>query len=399
VASDPRVAPNRLWLRVVCTALGTIILAPVALVVVGGFLPKLPVLGRFGYLIVPALPWLCVWAAAAVALTVGARRLGGGPIQAVLAGASILTLVGAIVMVVQVVALAAGLSAPLSLGRALALSEGEVGDPDQIVVFATVDGQPLRAGIWRAAGGTGGSTGAGATGRAAIVYVHGGAFVGGGLGNRPALFRSLADHGYPVIDVEYRLAPPPRWDQAAPDVRCALSWVAEHASDLGADPARIVVLGESAGGNLALLGAYGTPEDATSSCGSSWPKVAAVIAIAPTADLAGLWQDATLMGAGHRFPEAYIGGPPSEFPDRYAAASPLSLIRAGLPPTLLITGSLDHLVAVERVTDLADRLRSAGVDTTYVIVPFAEHGFDGFPNGYGAQIEESILPAFIEAHT
>lgn len=90
-----------------------------------------------------------------------------------------------------------------------------------------------------------------------------------------------------------------------------------------------------------------------------------------------------------------MGGTPSELPDRYTMASPFRLIRAGLPPTLLITGETDHLVLRPRVTSILDALKSAGSEVRLLIVPFAEHGFDGLPNAFGAQVEESIVPAFV----
>lgn len=62
------------------------------------------------------------------------------------------------------------------------------------------------------------------------------------------------------------------------------------------------------------------------------------------------------------FPEIYVGGTPSEFPDRYAAASVGRLIRPGLPDTLLITGANDSLVRVERIRAFETHLRAAGTD-------------------------------------
>jgi acetyl esterase/lipase len=266
------------------------------------------------------------------------------------------------------------------------------------VTFATVDGTDLHAEIWQSPSGA--PTGPVGGSSAAVIYVHGGAFTGGELGLRPRLFRVLADQGFPVLDVEYRLSPPPRWDQATRDVICAITWAAGHAEELGIDGTRLVVMGDSAGGNLALMAAYGAGTTQwTSSCGGTPPTPAAVIAIAPTADLAGIWEDFTIAAAGQRFPEAYIGGTPAEFPSRYQLASPFSLIRAGLPPTLVVTGNIDHLVHLGRVTELTDRLQVAGIDCSLIVVPFADHGYDGSANGYGAQVEETILPRFIAAHT
>ncbi len=400
---DRRSTLPGLLARAAATALGLFLLLPGLLVVAAGFLPKAPGIGRLGALIVDLLPLLALCVLAATILSLVAVRLGGGWFQRGLAVVAPLTLAATGLMVGQVVGFSNGLNAPISVSRALGLEGSPSGTPDRIVTFATVDGTDLHAEIWQSpSGAPNGPTGS-VTGRAAVIYVHGGAFSGGELRLRPAMFRSLAVQGYPVLDVEYRLSPPPRWRQATPDVLCALAWTASHAQELGIDPARIVIVGDSAGGNLALMGAYGVGTSQwTSSCGGTGgaaPRPVAVIAIAPTADLGGIWQDGTISAAGLRFPEAYIGGTPSADPSAYELASPFSLIRAGLPPTLVISGAIDHLVHLGRVTELTDRLRAAGVDCSLVVVPFADHGFDGAVNGYGAQVEESILPRFIAAHT
>jgi acetyl esterase/lipase len=230
---------------------------------------------------------------------------------------------------------------------------------------------------------------------AAVVYVHGGAFAAGGLASRPELFEALTARGITVVDVEYRLAPPPRWSDAPADVLCALAWLRESAGSLGVDPARVIVMGESAGGSLALVAGYaaGTPS-LQPSCEGDPLVPAGIVAVSPAADLAGIWADGTLTVDGRPFPEAYVGGSPATYPERYEAASPFRLLRVDLPPTLIVTGANDHLVLPARVTGLADRIGAAGADCRLVVVPFADHGFDGPPNGFGAQLLEGLVPAF-----
>lgn len=384
--------------RAAATALALLLLLPGLVIIASGFVPNAPIIGRLGALVVDLLPALAIDVAVAAILACIAVRLGGGGLQRGLAVVAVATLIATAVMVGQVLAFSNGLDAPISVARTLGLEGPGTGIPDRIVTFATVEGTDLHAEIWLSrAGAPSGPAGA-AAGRGAVVYVHGGAFTGGGLRLRPVLFRSLANQGFPVIDIEYRLSPPPRWDQATPDVLCAMTWTASHAEELGIDPARIVVMGDSAGGNLALMSAYGAGRAPwLSSCGGTPPHPAAVIAIAPTADLVGIWSDDTIGAAGLRFPEAYIGGTPLDQADRYRMASPFSLIRSGLPPTLVITGSIDHLVHIGRVTELTNRLQLVGVACSLVVVPFADHGFDGSVNGYGAQVEESIVPRFVAA--
>jgi acetyl esterase/lipase len=370
-----------------------------ALVVLGAFGPQLPFVARFGAFVSEDLPWIGLGAVISIVLATIALRLGGRRPARVLLLLGLLTFGGTVVIAALMYGFAGQQGATFSITRQASTPE-PAARPSDRRVFATIDGTDLSTDIYRASSGTPGS---GPSGRAAVVYVHGGAFVGGGLGGRPHLFQFLADQGVVVLDVEYRLSPPPRWQDAPADVLCALVWLRGAAAELDVDPDRVFLMGESAGGSLALVAGYAArtpdfairPAEIAPSC-EGFPIVpAGIIAIAPAADLAGIWEDGTLEADGRRFPEAYVGGSPSEYPDRYAAASPFDLLRPGLPPTLLIGAANDHLVLPIRVTSLADRLRAAGVDCRLVMVPFAEHGFDGYPNGYGQQLEESILPAFM----
>ncbi len=267
--------------------------------------------------------------------------------------------------------------------------------PDRRVAFASVGGEELEAEIWLPRADAPNEA---RSGRAAVMYVHGGAFVGGQLGTRPELFGSFTGDGMVVVDVEYRLAPPPRWRDAPADVLCALAWVGGQARSLGIDPSRVILMGESAGGSIALVAGFAAGDDEMEpSCAGTPIVPAGIVAVAPAADLEGIWSDRTLWFDGKPFPEAYIGGPPSQYPERYTSASPFKMARPGMPPTLIVAAGNDHLVVPARVTGLADRLRAGGVETTLIVVPFAEHGFDGHPNGFGVQLLEQLVPALAKA--
>lgn len=87
-----------------------------------------------------------------------------------------------------------------------------------------------------------------------VVYFHGGGFVLCGLDSHDNICRSLARRsGALVLSVDYRLAPEARFPAAAEDAVAAVRWAAAHAAQLGADPARLAVAGDSAGGNLAAV--------------------------------------------------------------------------------------------------------------------------------------------------
>jgi acetyl esterase/lipase len=365
-----------------------------AVVLVGGFAPALPFVGRFGAFLDGYLPWLALTTVAAAFLAALAVGLGGGRLAAAILSLTLVSAAGLILVATTFLATAAQLGADFSFARQLTPRQLLDG-PDDRITFAQLEDGVLHADVWHGAAGAAFSPPSGAAGPA-IVYAHGGGFAAGALGSRPSLFQAFAAAGITVIDVEYRLTPPPRWADAPADVLCALSWVGAAANTLDIDPTRVFVMGESAGGSLALVAGYGAGSGLLEASCVGEPIVpAGVIAIAPAADLAGIWADRTLFIDGKPFPESYTGGTPAEVPDRFVAASPERLIREVLPSTLIITGANDHLVLPNRVTSLAARLVAGGVDTRLVAVPFADHGFDGDPNGFGAQIEEHLVVEFV----
>jgi acetyl esterase/lipase len=380
-------------LRALLSAVSVVILLPIALVITAGFFPRLPTIGVLAALINTGLPWLFVGAAIATGLAGIAVVLGGNK-TIVLFLAALAVLLGTGGIGYRYITTASAQGGSYDLVRAITGSTAAV-HPHQSVAFATVEGVDLHAGIWLPAAA---AAAAPAT-MPAVVFVHGGAFVGGSLDARPDLLGAIARAGIVAVDVEYRLAPPPRWDQAPADVLCALAWLPNAAELAMVDPERVVLVGESAGGSLALMAGYGAGTDQlASSCPDQGAPLipAGVLAIAPAADLEGIWNDATLYdGRGSRFPEAYIGGPPSAYPERYEAAEPFRLLRADLPPTLILAGEADRLVRVEHATSLVAQIRAAGAQCDLVVAPFADHGFEGEPNSFGAQLAEALVPDFV----
>lgn len=206
-----------------------------------------------------------------------------------------------------------------------------------------------------------------------ILYFHGGGYVGGTVEIADKPCRQLANvTGAVVVSVEYRLAPEHKAPAAAEDCYAATAWVAENGADLGVDPARLAVCGDSAGGGLAAA----VPLMARDRGG---PAIAMQILIYPLTDLAGDYPSRVSNGEGYLlsgralgwFGDHYMAGP-ADIDNPYLAP-----IRAadhsGLPRAVVITAGYDPLR--DEGDAYAAKLAEAGVDVLHLPNPSMIHGF------------------------
>lgn len=233
--------------------------------------------------------------------------------------------------------------------------------------------------------------------RPAVVYVHGGAWRHGSRSAFPEWNRWLNDQGYTVFDVEYRLAPPARWRDAVGDVKCALGWVVAHAADYGIDPARIHLMGYSAGAHLAMLAAYSMGDaNLPPSCAVSPVAVRKVINFYGPTDLERLYRTGGSPGYVRNALSDYLGGTPQQRGERYRLASPLAHITAGAPATLTLLGRHDRLVPIEQAELLQQRLAKFGVPAETWLLPAVDHGFDANWGGLASQFARARVATFLD---
>jgi acetyl esterase len=271
------------------------------------------------------------------------------------------------------------------------------------VPYAHSGGEVLKVDVWEASGDDrrGSSRYSGvevaAKRRPAVIVVHGGGWRSGERSDFPSWNAWLADTGYVVFDIDYRLSPPPNWQDAPADVACAVGWVKDNAARYGVDPERVALLGRSAGGHLALLAAYSQGSAApTPGCDARNVQdtgVAAVAAFYPPTDLARLSSLGYLGGI-----DRFLGGTQGTVPGRHRLLSPVSRVDSGDPPTFLAHGGEDRIVPPGQSELLAGRLRGVGVPYRLVELPWANHTFDFLWGGWGSQITRSALQEFLEAH-
>ncbi|MET8180532.1 alpha/beta hydrolase [Streptomyces sp. NPDC005336] len=388
-------SPHTRWWRRAGLVLWVVASVLVALLVLGAIIPAVPVVGYVGTEWVGPRPlWFVVFG---LIIAVGAavawvRRMRRTALWTAVTSA--VTAIGAAAVLTTQLLYAHSHHVPVSAADVLAVDQ-PAAPPDHVIDYARLGGRTLKAGLWTPPGGH--PQGA----RPMVVWVHGGGFSTGSRDQREGDYRWLADHGYPVVSIDYRLTPPPRWKDASGDVICAMSRLARQVRPYGIDSSRTVLVGGSAGGSLALNVAYGLETGRIhSSCTTRLPAPpVAVAGFYPASDLKGTWQDNGLLGYGREITEAYTGGTPAQHPERYRYASATSRVRPGLMPTLLVTGASDHLIRQSRVHALADRLRQAHDRAQFNAVPYSDHAFDATYHSIAGTISRTLLLRFLDGAT
>jgi acetyl esterase/lipase len=205
-----------------------------------------------------------------------------------------------------------------------------------------------------------------------LIWIHGGGWTGGTKESYAGIPAYLA-MGMNVVNVEYRLARVAQAPAAVEDCRCALRWVIQHAKEYGIDVNRLVVSGGSAGGHLALTtGMVPASAGLDRQCpGPDNLKVAAIVNWYGISDVNELLDGPNMKA----YAVTWLGSATDR--DQIAKrVSPLSYVRAGLPPVLTIHGDADPTVPYTQSVRLHKALSDAGVANELMTMPGGKHGFD-----------------------
>lgn len=215
----------------------------------------------------------------------------------------------------------------------------------------------------------------------ALLWIHGGGYVMG----HPATYHELCgrfarDLDIVVVSVDYRLAPEHPFPAGLEDCHAALHWVHDHADELGVDPARIAIGGDSAGGGLAAaLAQLAHDRGEVAVCFQLlvYPMLDDRTALRPDPGGTGnfLWT-AKSNAFGWT---AYLGHPPRYDEDRPYVAAARRESLSGLPPAWIGVGDLDLFHAED--LEYAERLRAAGVPCQVDVVSGMYHAADAFFRG------------------
>jgi acetyl esterase/lipase len=224
--------------------------------------------------------------------------------------------------------------------------------------------------------------------RPCVIVVHGGSWAGGDSKQLPELNSYLAAIGYNIAAINYRMAPKYQTPAPVEDVKAAINYLRQHADSLHIDTSKFVLLGRSAGAQIALLAAY-TLND---------KSIIGIIDFYGPADM--VWgysiPSNPLIMDSRKVMESYIGGSFGKAPQKYVACSPLEFVTKQSPPTLIIHGTNDVLVSPEHSRRLNLKLQQNGIKHYWLKLPWATHGFDYNLNGPGGQLSTYAVEEFLK---
>ena len=246
------------------------------------------------------------------------------------------------------------------------------------VVYGHKDGMALTMDVFHPSGSPNG---------AGVVYMVSGGWVSWWTPPERMVRRysGLLEKGFTVFAVRHGSSPRYKVPEAAADVKRAVRYVRLHAPEFGVDADRLGVYGGSAGGHLSLLLGLASDEgdaDSNDPVLRASNRVAAVVAYFPPVDIR------RSVGPSERFPAL-------DFPDSLAASvSPILFVSSDDPPTLLVHGDADELVSISNSEEMYDALREARVETDFIVIEGAGHGFRRPDDN--ARAREAMVAWFVE---
>jgi acetyl esterase/lipase len=225
-----------------------------------------------------------------------------------------------------------------------------------------------------------------------IVWIHGGAWMGGNKDFCPAV--PYVAKGYAVASINYRLSQHAVFPAQIEDCKAAIRWLRANAAKYHLDPDHIGVWGASAGGHLvALLGTADGVKDWDTHGGNAdqSSRVQCVVDWFGPTELSGMRDEGDKPGS----PVALlIGGPATENKKKARKASPLTYVDKDSAPFLIMHGDKDNIVPLKQSELLTDALKKAGVEVTLEVVKGNGHGGPGF----NAPERQKMIETFFDKH-
>ncbi|MFZ6687813.1 alpha/beta fold hydrolase [Undibacterium sp. SXout11W] len=227
----------------------------------------------------------------------------------------------------------------------------------------------------------------------AVIVVHGGGWMGGSRKDYQGLQSLLANMGLASMSIDYRSAPLARFPAQIEDLKCAIRWLHQHASEHQIDPERIGGFGISAGAHLTALVALTSGKWNTVDRGNqSSDRLRCAVLHAPPLDFPDWWQTADPQITGTMSPRFMLnnlfGKDYSQAKNAYKEASPSTYAaqaqKEKTPPLLIVHGEQDVTVPIRASQAFVDQLIARGVSAELMRISDADHF------GFGSQTRQAV---------
>lgn len=250
----------------------------------------------------------------------------------------------------------------------------------QTAVYKTIDGNSLTADIYNIQS---------SQKKPLLVVLHGGSWESGDSKQFIDFNNYFANSGYVVAAINYRLAPAYKSPAPMEDTRDAVAYLTQHAAQYNIDTTNIILLGRSAGAQIALVAAYSSYNH----------NIKGVIDFYGPADMVwgGQVKTNSLMLDTRQIYKDYFGGQYNEVPQVFKANSACEYVNASTVPTLIIHGTIDPMVSHIHSEHLNDKLGVNKVPHYFLSLPHATHGCDYSINSPGGQVSTYAIEQFIQA--
>lgn len=207
-----------------------------------------------------------------------------------------------------------------------------------------------------------------------LIIVHGGGWMGGDKeGDIVPVLAPYATN-FTWFTISYRLAPQNRWPACFDDLQTAVHWVKQHATEYQGDPDRIALIGYSAGGHLVTLAGTLAAADV---------HVQAIVGIAPPSDL--VWDNERRGGLSKSMTNLFDYATTNITDNRRVVLkrySPLTYVKPGLQPFLLVQGTADRTVPFRETTNFMAALQAASVPCDMLVITNGQHRIADWSNFY-----------------
>jgi acetyl esterase/lipase len=234
-----------------------------------------------------------------------------------------------------------------------------------------------------------------------LLQVPGGAWsTGNKRGQAHPLMSHLAELGWICVSINYRLSPRNTWPDQIVDVKRAISWVKAHIGDYGGDPGFVAITGGSAGGHLSALAAL-TANDARFQPGFEDADTSVQTAV----PFYGVYDFSRTDRALHPIMVPFLEKlvmkrRRTDFPELFAAASPITHVGPDAPPFFVLHGRNDAFIPAEQARSFVARLRDVSTQpVVYAELPIAQHAFDIFGSARAAHAAVAVEQFLAEVYS